>query len=267
MARDFPADKINEAIKRLIERRYVVSAPGTSWDAVDGYWASLGLPREIAEKNLASTRVRIQSIDVQGAAKLSAALAGMGVRVVARSADLTVVLVNDYLEWGLAELNLQNVSDGTPWLLVQPSGAFPLVGPVFIPGETACWTCLFDRMIRNREVKGFLGRGGARTVAVSPLARNTLGQSGIQLAAVEIAKAIATGFRTELRNHIVSLDLLGSTVAKHYVAHRPQCPTCGSKKLRRIPEARPGADRTQRRRQAGDDQRRIPQVRHIAGHS
>src|SRR6202012_2918009 len=60
----------------------------------------------------------------------------------------------------------------------------------------------------------------------------TFGQSGIQLAAVEIAKAIATGFRTELRNHIVSLDLLGSTVAKHYVARRPQCPTCGSKKLR-----------------------------------
>src|SRR6202034_205717 len=119
-----------------------------------------------------------------------------------------------------------------PWLLVQPSGAFPLVGPVFIPGETACWTCLVDRMIRNREVKGFLERGGARIVALSPLARNTFGQSGIQLAAVEIAKAIATGFRTELRNHIVSLDLLGSTVAKHYVAHRPQCPTCGSKKLR-----------------------------------
>ena len=125
LARDFPADKINEAIKRLIDRRYVVAAPGASLGAVDGYWASLGLPHEIAEKNLASVRVRIQSIDVQGAAKLSAALEGMGVRVVARSADLTVVLVNDYLEWRLAELNLQNVSDGTPWLLVQPSGAFP----------------------------------------------------------------------------------------------------------------------------------------------
>jgi oxazoline/thiazoline synthase len=232
LARDFPADKIDEAIKRLIDRRYVIQAPAASLGAVDGYWASLGLPPEIAEKNLASMRVRIQSIDVQGAAKLSAALAAMGVRVVARSADLTVVLVNDYLEWGLAELNRKNVSDGSPWLLVQPSGAFPLVGPVFIPGETACWTCLFDRMIRNREVKGFLERGGARPVVASPLARNILGQSGIQLAAVEIAKAIATGFRTELRNHIVSLDLLGSTVAKHYVAHRPQCPTCGSKKLR-----------------------------------
>ena len=76
-----------------------------------------------------------------------------------RSPDLTVTLVNDYLERRLAELNRQRVSDATPWLLVQPSGAFPLVGPVFNPGRSACWTCLFDRMIRNREIKGFLDRG------------------------------------------------------------------------------------------------------------
>src|SRR6185295_14086750 len=140
--------------------------------------------------------------------------------------------VNDYLERQLAELNRERVADKTPWLLVQPSGVFPLVGPLFKPDHTACWTCLFDRMIRNREVKGFLDRGPARRVAVSPLARNTLGQSAIHLAAVEIARAIATDFRTDLRDHIVSLDLSGSTTVKHYVARRPQCPSCGRKKLR-----------------------------------
>ena len=103
---------------------------------------------------------------------------------------------------------------------------------MFSPGESACWTCLFDRMIRNREVKGFLDRGPARPVATSPLVRNAVGQGAIQFAALEVAKAIATGFRTELNDHIVSHDLLGSTIAKHYVAARPQCPTCGRKKLR-----------------------------------
>jgi len=232
LEQDFPSDKINEALKRLLERHYVVSLSNSSASTVTGYWSSLGLPPEMAEKNLANCRVRIQSIDVQGAAELGAALSELGVRVVKSSPDLTVTLVNDYLERQLAELNRQRVSDKTPWLLVQPSGAFPLVGPVFIPGESACWTCLFDRMIRNREVKGFLDRGPARPVAVSPLVRNTVGQSGIQLAALEIAKAIATGFRTELRDHIVSLDLPGATIAKHYVAARPQCPTCGRKRLR-----------------------------------
>jgi bacteriocin biosynthesis cyclodehydratase domain-containing protein len=229
---NFPSDKIHEALKRLVDRRFIIAKPRASADTVAAYWASLGLPPEIAEKNLQKCRVRIQSIDVQGAAELGAALRALGVRVVKRSADLTVTLVSDYLEGQLAELNRQHLSDRTPWVLVQPCGIFPLVGPVLSPGKSACWACLAERMRRNREIKALLDRGGARRVATSPLARDMVGQSGIQLAAVEIAKAIATDFRTDLRNHIISLDLLGATIVKHYVAARPQCAACGRKKLR-----------------------------------
>jgi ribosomal protein S12 methylthiotransferase accessory factor len=247
LGRKFPSDQIEEALKRLTERRYLVPASKASANTVAGYWASLGLPPDVAEKNLGNCRVRIESIDVEGAKELAAALRELGVHVVNRSPDLTITLVNDYLERRLAELNQQRVPDKTPWMLVQPSGVFPLVGPLFNPGESACWTCLFDRMIRNREIKGFLERGSARPVAVSPLVRKTFGQSAIQFAAVEIAKAIASGFRTDLRDHVASFDLLGATIAKHYVARRPQCPTCGNKKLqnpRRAPqpiEIGPGA--------------------------
>jgi bacteriocin biosynthesis cyclodehydratase domain-containing protein len=124
------------------------------------------------------------------------------------------------------------LSDRTSWMLVQPSGIFPLVGPVFSPGQSACWACLTERMQRNREIKAFLDRRQGRRVAASPLARNVFGQSAIQLAAVEIAKAIATDFRTDLSDHLISLDLLGSTIVRHYVAARPQCPACGRKELR-----------------------------------
>src|SRR5579871_2919281 len=233
LGKRFPSEKVEEALKRLIERRYVVEASATSNSALAGYWASLGLPQGMAEQNLANCRVRVEAIDVQGAKEFAKALTDAGVRVVAgRTADLTVTLANDYLDRRLAELNKQRVSDGTPWLLVQPSGAFPLVGPVLNPGKGPCWTCLFDRMIRNREVKGFLDRSGAQAVSHSPLSRNPLGQAAIQFAALEIAKAIASGFRTDLNNHIISHDFLGSTTVKHYVAHRPQCPSCGSRKLR-----------------------------------
>jgi len=201
LERDFPFGKIQEALKRLVDRRYVVSKQESSTSVTAAYWASLGLPPGIAKKNLQKCRVRIQSI-------------------------------NDYLEGQLTKLNRQHLSDHTPWLLVQPSGVFPLVGPVFRPGEGACWTCLADRMKRNREVRALLDRKEARCVAVSPLRRDSLGQSGIQLAAVEIAKAIATDFRTPLIDHVISLDLLGATIVKHYLPARPQCPSCGSKKLR-----------------------------------
>ncbi len=232
LEKDFPSDKVEEGLWRLLERRYVVVASRASAGAAAAYWASLGLSPEAAAASLQKCRVRIHSIDVRGAKELDSALRELGVRVVTRSPDLTVTLVNDYLEARLDDLNREHLSEQTPWLLAQPSGVFPLVGPIFRPGASACWTCLADRMRRNREVKALLDREQARCVAVSPLARHMLGKSGIELAAIEVAKAIATDFRTDLQDHIISLDLSGATIVKHYVAARPQCPVCGHKKLR-----------------------------------
>lgn len=230
LSREFPADKVDEAFKRLLDRRFAV--PVTMADgAMAAYWASLGLKPETAAENLRKVRVRIQSVGAAGENELEAALREFGVRVVDRSADLIVVLVGDYLDGQLAEFNRQRLTQKQDWLLVQPSGIFPLVGPIFSPGKSACWTCLADRMKWNRQVKAFLDRKEAQCVASSPLGNNLLGRSAIGLAAVEIGKAIASGYRTDLHQHLVSLDLMGSTVVRHYVPARPQCSSCGSEEL------------------------------------
>src|SRR5262249_26313929 len=149
-------DKIVEAVSRLIERRYIVRKTRSSVDAVAAYWANLGLAPEVAEHNLRKCCVRIQSINVKGAKALAVALRKLGVRVVKGTADLTITLVNDYFEGQLAKVNRKHLSDQSAWLLVQPSGIFPLVGPVLRPGQSACWTCLADRMQRNREVRAMI---------------------------------------------------------------------------------------------------------------
>ncbi|MBV1697140.1 MAG: TOMM precursor leader peptide-binding protein [Hyphomicrobiales bacterium] len=231
LSRTFPSDKIVEALNRLIERGFVVTESPFA-GPVAGYWMSLGLPLETAAKNFRDWPIGIKSLDGRSETKLAAAITNFGARIVKRSPRLTVISVTDYLDARLIDANRRHLSDQTPWLLVQTNGNFPLVGPLFRPGEGPCWACLAERMQRNREVKAFLDRGPAHRVATSPLAHEAVGQIGIQLAAVEIAKAVATGFRTDLNDHIVSVDLLGSTIAKHYVAKRPQCPACGSKKLR-----------------------------------
>src|SRR6201996_8271552 len=130
LGKRFPSTQVEEALKRLIERQYVVEASPTSNTVQAGYWASLGLPPGMAEQNLARCRVRVEAIDVGGAKELTQALSELGVRIVPRNADLTITLANDYLERRLAELNKQRVSEGTAWLLMQPAGAFPLVGPL-----------------------------------------------------------------------------------------------------------------------------------------
>jgi len=171
LERQFPSAAVHEALKRLIERRYVLPASSALAGPIAAYWASLGLPPKTADENLRNCCVRIRSIDVEGATQLDSALRESGVRVVTRSPDLTVTLVGDYLDGRLDELNRQHLSDRTPWVLAQPSGVFPLVGPVFLPGKSACWTCVADRMRRNREVKALLDRHEVRRIAISPLAR------------------------------------------------------------------------------------------------
>ena len=228
---EFPADKIDEAISRLLDRRYAVRE-GLIDDTAAGYWTSLGLAEETAAQNLANTSVQIEAMGAAGETELAAALRKFGVRVVDHPADLTVVLVDDYLDGRLAEFNRQRLAQRQEWLLVQPTGIFPLIGPIFSKGKSACWNCLADRMKWNRRIKAFLDRTNARCVAASPLNQNLLAPSAIGLAAAEIAKAIASGFRTDLHLNVVSLDLLGSAVVRHHVPARPQCPSCGAREVR-----------------------------------
>src|SRR5690349_14719710 len=60
LQQEFPSAKIHEALKRLVDRRFVITKSSSSSGAA--YWASLGLPPEVAEANLQNFRVRIQSL-------------------------------------------------------------------------------------------------------------------------------------------------------------------------------------------------------------
>jgi ribosomal protein S12 methylthiotransferase accessory factor len=161
----FPAVKIDEAFRRLLDRGFVVSTKLIDGTAV-AYWTSLGLDAGIARENLGKTGVRIESMAAAGASELNMVLRELGVRVVDRSADLTVVLVDDYLDGELAEFNRQRLAQKQKWLLMQPAGIVPLVGPIFSPEKSACWTCLAERMKWNRQIKAFLDRKRAHSATL-----------------------------------------------------------------------------------------------------
>src|SRR5262245_1383087 len=72
LGRSFPADKIREALTRLFERGYVLPDSPASTGVVPAYWASLGLSPQAVQDRLKACRVRVQSIDVQGAKELTA---------------------------------------------------------------------------------------------------------------------------------------------------------------------------------------------------
>jgi len=71
LAREFPSDKIDEAIQRLLDRRFAVPVNPID-DTAAGYWASLGLTAKPARKNLSNTSVQIESMGAAGAEELDA---------------------------------------------------------------------------------------------------------------------------------------------------------------------------------------------------
>ena len=265
LARNFPADKIEEALKRLIERRYIVPAAGCLHRrrrrllgeprpaAGDRRTKSRKLPR--ARSNRSTCRARPNSV-----AALERARRPRRRRVPRPD--------------GHAGERLSRTAAGR----IEPAAG---VGPDALAagatlrrlsaggtGVQAGRRRLLDLPVRPHDPEpGGQGISRPRTgapVAVSPLARNTLGQSAIQFAALEVAKAIATGFRTELNDHIVSHRFAGLDRREALRGDPPAMPDLRQQEAAR-PAPRAGADRAQRRRQAGHDQRRIPH-RVVAGH-
>jgi len=237
LAPDFPDSAIDEAIQRLLERRFLLAARAQD-KATAAYWASLGIMPDEAAANLNKYSVQIQSLGGAGQSELGEALRDFGVCLVERPADLIVVLVGDYLDGQLAQFNGDRLAQGQSWCLAQLGGPFSLVGPLFIPGKSLCWMCLAERLRQNRQIKAFLDYQQARCVAASPLQQSLFGPAPAGFAAVEIAKAIVSDFSSGLQENLVSFDVLGANLIKHHVTVRPQCPSCGRSE-RRDPQRSP----------------------------
>ena len=258
LEKEFPSDKIHEALKRLLDRRYIVPKSRASAAVAAAYWASLGLPPEAAEKNLQKCRVRIRVDRCEGRkGTRDSPRAGWASASCKRSADLTVTLVNDYLEERLAEMNRQHCRIVRPGCWFNLPAFFPWWGRYSRPGKGACWACLADRMTRNREVKALLDRKQARCVAVSPLARQHAR-----------AKRHPAGGRRDRKSDRHRLSHRTARSCRqprpagldHRQALRRGPPAMSGlrpeESTRSAPCAGPG--RACRRRQAGHDQRRLP---------
>jgi ribosomal protein S12 methylthiotransferase accessory factor len=227
LAGEVSALQVHFALALLERRGHVVEGDGAP-PARAAFWDALGVDACQAERRLRETTVAVRPFGAVPVEPLGAALAALGVRV-GEAGDLTVALADDYLQEGLAALNAAALTDGHPWLLVKPLGTVLWIGPMFRPGRTACWACLAQRLRLNRSVDGYLQQRTG-TTAPYPVARAALPatlQAGCDLAAVEIARAIAGAEAGALENLVLTLDLLSRQTEHHVVVRRPQCPACG----------------------------------------
>lgn len=201
-------------------------------------WSAQGVDPAAAAARLESSAVALRSFGL-APEPLAALLGALRVRL-DDAGSIGVVVADSYLRDELTEYNDEALRRGQPWLLVKPGGLQVWVGPLFVPGETACWACLADRLRANRPVESYLAtRNGAAGASVLDRGSSAATLSvGWGLAAHEIATWIGRGELPALRGKLRSLDLASWEAKTHTLVRLPYCPACGDGR-RRSPEPRP----------------------------
>lgn len=211
----------------------VAGAPPTA-SALATYLDALGPDAAASMRHLRSARVCVQGVGGADTVRLEGALAAVGVEVVTHGADLSVVVASDYLDGALAAINRAQLVAATPWMLLRSGGLECWLGPLFVPGMTACWECLAHRLRESRQIETWLEgkQEGGRAILAPFAGSDTTLEAGAQLAATEILKWAAHRRNDQLAGQVVSVDLAGTDVRRHRVSRRPQCRACGDPRPR-----------------------------------
>lgn len=226
------------ALEQMLERGELVDATPELAAEVAAFWQAQGVSPREAARRLASTRVAVESMDGLDPEPLAQALRELGVPV-SPAGSLRVVLVRDYLSDSLESFNRQALQARSRWMLLKPLGTQPWWGPLFLPGSGPCWECLASRLRANRPVESFLqGRTSSLLLPPATALPSSL-QATFHLAALTLARQVATAAPGSLESTLFSLDCTGPRLAEHAVMRRPQCPACGNPSLLRERARRP----------------------------
>ncbi len=139
---------------------------------------------------------------------------------------INVVIADDYLDPRLAAINRWQLQQCRPWLLIKLTGAQPLIGPYFTPGEAGapCWSCLAVRLRYNQPVRLWLqGEAQADTRPV-PIRYDADTVTRVAAMAAVLAQPLLD---RRFGYGLHAIDAEGGTSTEHPVTHRPQCATCG----------------------------------------
>jgi ribosomal protein S12 methylthiotransferase accessory factor len=221
-------EETRTALDALWQAGHLTEADPAMPAPLAAYWSELDLDSAQARAALEGATVGIDVLGPVDPRPFVAALADFGVRTDAAGAP-RVVLTDDYLNPGLARINSACLLSGTPYLLVKPVGLRLWVGPLVLPGYSACWQCMASRLAENREAEGYvrrrLGRPGPLPVV---RARTSLGEMQAHaMAAAQMVRFLVTGTHPSLENRVLVADLASFTFDFHTVTRRPQCTVCG----------------------------------------
>ena len=253
LAQSVDADTVRECLKHMLAKSYIVALPASADTLgrhhLHAYWSARNLAPDDAIQALQSLSVSVmplgrgESAGTEAAARLTGILAESGISVATPdTADLLVVLVDDYLQESLATFAGSTEGRGRRWIPLKPGGVQAWIGPHFgspkSPGSAeACYFCLARRLMAHRPGDSLIPAlpGGLRPALGWTPASLSL---AFGLAVTEIT-GIAMGNTSRLDQTLVTLDSASLALDLHTAPHFQDCPACGAGDPPEVTEATP----------------------------
>lgn len=138
---------------------------------------------------------------------------------------IDLLIIDDVLHEDFADFNKQ-ATRTRPWMLLKVNGPQLWVGPIFVPGESACGICLTQRVRLNRPVETFLEKQVGTEITFPLALSHSLLLTGIGLALTELAAWHAG--QTHLINRLMTYDVRAHETQWHTLVKRLQCEACGN---------------------------------------
>lgn len=221
--------EIYSALAVLEKKGYITEAAPTLPQETCAYWNNHGIEVNALLEVLRDKAIRVETIGPLTPDIFLEALGTLGIRTT-QTAELKVIITDDYQRNELREINREALNKKHPWMLLKPIGVEPWLGPIFLPGLTGCWECLEHRLNINRPINLFykIQKNTEDNLPI-PEAHTPLSlQAAVNLAALEIAKWLYNGKNERLQGKLVTLDNQTLINQVHVLVKRPQCKSCGT---------------------------------------
>ena len=260
-ATSHPHHEVAALLRTLAAADILISAEYDMRDGQAAVWLNLGFTPARVEDILRRAPVALVNRAASPAVRraLSAMLKELGVKASARQSAgggvaLAVVVVDDYLQESLAEINRAYRKEKTPWLAVKLNGSVHWAGPVFNGcgggdeggaealsrpqmARNFCWHCLAERIQSSRQIEQAKYRQAGIKPPPAPPGNPSAVKAGAHHIALEIANyllyaetdsAAASPLNTSpLSASLWVWDQVSNQTGWHRVNKNPQCAVCG----------------------------------------
>jgi ribosomal protein S12 methylthiotransferase accessory factor len=221
-------------IKKLDQQGFLAEHDQSLPAEEAAYWSLQDVDSQTVASRLNSATVAVEAFGVDATPFLSL-LESLNVRVSGSSESsddrqLGVVLTDNCLCQELEEYNRESLRIGREWMLVKPTGNQIWIGPLFRPGQSACWNCLAERFRSNLPVMGLLDSLNEQTGLPSTDHSHTAASLSVAwgLAANTVAEWIVhEGDLPQLDGKIQTVDLVSWKTESHTLLKQPFCAECG----------------------------------------